>query len=77
MIHISDNGKGMTQDFILERLFRPFDSTKGVSGMGMGVYQSREFLRSIDGELSVRSEVNVGTQFTIEIPVQDTATPSK
>ncbi len=76
MIHISDNGKGMTQDFILERLFRPFDSTKGVSGMGMGVYQSREFLRSIDGELSVRSEVNVGTQFTIEIPVQDTATPS-
>jgi putative PEP-CTERM system histidine kinase len=76
MIHISDNGKGMTQDFILERLFRPFDSTKGVSGMGMGVYQSREFLRSIDGELSVRSEVNVGTQFTIEIPVEDTATPS-
>jgi signal transduction histidine kinase len=60
----------------LERLFRPFDSTKGVSGMGMGVYQSREFLRSIDGELSVRSEVNVGTQFTIEIPVQDTATLS-
>jgi putative PEP-CTERM system histidine kinase len=76
MINISDNGKGMTQDFILERLFRPFDSTKGVSGMGMGVYQSREFLRSIDGELSVRSEVNVGTQFTIEIPVQNTATPS-
>jgi putative PEP-CTERM system histidine kinase len=73
MIHISDNGKGMTQDFILERLFRPFDSTKGVSGMGMGVYQSREFLRSIDGELSVRSEVNVGTQFTIEIPIHDIA----
>jgi putative PEP-CTERM system histidine kinase len=69
-INISDNGKGMTQDFISERLFRPFDSTKGVSGMGMGVYQSREFFRSIGGDLSVRSKVNVGTQFIIEIPVQ-------
>jgi putative PEP-CTERM system histidine kinase len=69
-INITDNGKGMTQDFISERLFRPFDSTKGVSGMGMGVYQSREFFRSIDGDLSVHSEVNVGTQFAIEIPVQ-------
>jgi putative PEP-CTERM system histidine kinase len=69
-LYISDNGKGMTQEFISERLFRPFDSTKGVSGMGMGVYQSREFFRSIDGDFSVLSEVNVGTQFTIELPVQ-------
>ena len=35
---VSDNGKGMSQSFITDRLFRPFDSTKGVSGMGMGVF---------------------------------------
>ena len=70
MIHISDTGKGMTHEFILNNLFKPFYSTKGVSGMGMGAYQSREFFRSIGGDLNVHSEVNVGTQFKILIPVQ-------
>jgi putative PEP-CTERM system histidine kinase len=69
-VHISDTGKGMTDEFILDQLFRPFYSTKGVSGMGMGAYQSREFFRSIGGDLKVHSEVNVGTQFKILMPVQ-------
>lgn len=67
---VSDNGKGMSQEFIQERLFRPFDSTKGVSGMGVGVYQSREYFRSIGGELDVFSEENTGSQFTILLPVK-------
>ncbi|NNE37116.1 MAG: PEP-CTERM system histidine kinase PrsK, partial [Gammaproteobacteria bacterium] len=69
IIDISDNGKGMSQEFIADRLFRPFDSTKGVSGMGMGVFQSREFFRSLTGDLKVTSKENVGTRFTIQLPV--------
>ena len=69
IIDISDNGKGMSQEFIADRLFRPFDSTKGVSGMGMGGFQSREFFRSLTGDLKVTSKENVGSRFTIQLPV--------
>ncbi len=69
-LKIIDNGTGMSKDFISERLFQPFDSTKGVSGMGLGVYQSREFFRSIEGDLSVVSIPGDGTTFTITIPIK-------
>jgi signal transduction histidine kinase len=68
-IVIEDNGKGMTREFIADGLFRPFESTKGVSGMGVGVYQSRDYLRSLNGDIDVHSEVGVGSRFTIRLPV--------
>ena len=40
-IIVADNGKGMDERFIHEHLFRPFDSTKGTQGMGIGAYQAR------------------------------------
>jgi signal transduction histidine kinase len=67
-IIIEDNGKGMSQKFVSEGLFEPFKSTKGVSGMGVGVYQCREYLRSIQGDIRVKSQQNVGTCFTIKFP---------
>jgi putative PEP-CTERM system histidine kinase len=71
IIKISDNGKGMSTDFIANRLFRPFDSTKGVSGMGIGVYQSREYIRSLGGEVQVSSKEGTGTTFTITLPLNN------
>jgi len=35
-IAVSDTGRGMERDFLRDRLFRPFDTTKGAAGMGMG-----------------------------------------
>lgn len=70
LLKITDNGTGMSKEFISERLFQPFDSTKGVSGMGVGAYQSREFFRSLNGDLSVVSTPGTGTTFTITIPVK-------
>ena len=69
-LEIEDNGEGMTTEFISSRLFKPFESTKGVSGMGVGVYQSREYIRSIDGEIEVTSEPGIGTRFKIRLPVE-------
>jgi putative PEP-CTERM system histidine kinase len=69
VIKVIDNGHGMEQEFIRTRLFKPFDTTKGLTGMGIGAYESREYIRSIGGELFVKSEIDKGTQFTFLIPV--------
>jgi len=68
-IVITDTGSGMTREFIRTRLFRPFDSTKGSQGMGIGVYQAREYARSLGGRLSVKSEPKVGTEFRLLLPL--------
>ena len=66
-ITISDNGVGMDDDFLRSRLFRPFDSTKGTQGMGIGAYQLRETVRAAGGDVSVSSAVDVGTTLTIRL----------
>jgi putative PEP-CTERM system histidine kinase len=62
-IHVRDNGIGMDETFQRDRLFRPFDTTKGSKGMGIGAYQAREYLRSLGGEVSVSSAPGQGTTF--------------
>ena len=66
-VDIVDTGSGMTPEFIRDRLFRPFDSTKGAQGMGIGAYQAREFARQYGGEVQVRSVVSQGTTVTITL----------
>jgi putative PEP-CTERM system histidine kinase len=68
-ITIADTGTGMTQEFIRTRLFRPFDSTKGSQGMGIGVYQAREYARALGGHIEVSSQPDVGTEFTVSLPL--------
>lgn len=65
---VSDNGPGMDSDFIRERLFAPFASTKGVSGMGIGAYQARTYVRALGGDITVSSEPGAGTRFCIRMP---------
>ena len=67
-IRIVDNGSGMDEAFVRERLFKPFDSTKGTGGMGIGAYQIRETLRSVGGALDVHSEEGAGTTLTMSLP---------
>lgn len=68
IIEVRDTGSGMTTDFIRDRLFVPFDTTKGVKGMGIGVYQAREFVHSSGGELQVDSHEGRGSTFRLLIP---------
>jgi putative PEP-CTERM system histidine kinase len=68
VIQIEDTGSGMNADFIRDNLFKPFNSTKGLTGMGIGLFESREFIRSLGGEISVESTPDVGTQFSILLP---------
>lgn len=69
IITVEDNGAGMDSEFVQNRLFKPFDTTKSGKGMGIGVYQTREFIAGLGGRVEVESAVNEGTTFTITIPV--------
>ena len=68
LVTIKDDGHGMSTEFIRERLFRPFDSTKGSNSMGIGAYQAREYVRSLGGQIDVTSEIGKGTEFTVRLP---------
>lgn len=69
VIDISDNGCGMDEAFVRHHLFRPFDSTKG-SGMGIGAYECKEYVRELGGRIDVKSAIGQGTRFTIIIPAK-------
>ena len=68
-VTIRDTGGGMSPDFVRNRLFRPFDSTKGAQGMGIGAYQARDYARRLGGELAVESTLGQGTLMTLTIPL--------
>ena len=69
IIKIIDNGTGMDNKFIAERLFKPFDTTKGNAGMGIGVYEARDYIMKHDGSCNVESALGVGTTFIIKLPL--------
>lgn len=68
VVELNDTGQGMSAQFIRERLFQPFDSTK-TAGMGIGVFESREYLREVGGRLDVHSVPAVGTTFRVVLPL--------
>ena len=67
-VTVIDTGVGMDDTFIREQLFRPFESTKGVDGMGIGAYQVREYVRELKGYLDIDSMPGEGTTVTIRLP---------
>ena len=66
-IVIEDNGHGMDPGFMRDRLFRPFQTTKGNAGMGIGVYEAREYIAALGGRIDVESEPGSGTRFTVRL----------
>lgn len=68
VVAIRDDGCGMDERFVREKLFRPFTTTKGNAGMGIGVYESHEFARTSGGELTVASQPGKGTTFFLRLP---------
>jgi signal transduction histidine kinase len=71
VIEVGDTGHGMTPEFLRERLFKPFQTTKP-AGMGIGAYESFQYVHELGGKVSVDSAVNVGTQVSLLLPLFDT-----
>jgi putative PEP-CTERM system histidine kinase len=69
VLFIQDSGGGMSEEFIRTRLFKPFESTKGLAGMGIGAYQAKEYIHELGGGIDVTSELDVGSCFSIRLPL--------
>ena len=69
VLFIQDTGCGMTEEFINSHLFKPFQSTKGLTGMGIGAYQAREYIQRLGGSIDVTSEPGLGSCFSVRIPL--------
>ncbi|MBN2645706.1 MAG: HAMP domain-containing protein [Desulfuromonadaceae bacterium] len=71
VIKISDVGCGIASED-LERIFDPFFTTKDQQGTGLGLSVSYGIIRNHGGTISVQSVINVGTTFTIRLPLEGT-----
>ena len=68
---VTDSGVGMSEDFIANKLFKPFNTTKQ-TGMGIGAYESFQYIQELGGRIDVQSELAKGTVVTITLPLFDT-----
>jgi putative PEP-CTERM system histidine kinase len=75
VLEVGDTGVGMSPEFVQNRLFRPFNSTKA-AGMGIGTYESFQYLKELGGSIDVKSEVGKGTVVTLHLPLFDMRTVS-
>ena len=71
-ISIADKGVGMDSDFLRNRLFQPFSSSKP-GGFGIGAFEARSLIAAMGGRLAVDSTPGKGTTFTITLPAADAA----
>lgn len=66
-IKVTDNGCGMSREFIEKDLFRPFHTSKK-KGLGIGLYQCKTIIEEHSGKIRVISEEGSGTEFIIYLP---------
>lgn len=67
-VEVGDTGCGMTQEFMDTQLFKPFQTTKA-AGMGIGAYESFQYLQELGGKISVQSAPGQGTRVSIRLPL--------
>jgi len=65
-VTIGDNGPGIPEEKIKE-VFRPFYTTKA-EGTGLGLYITQQLVGKSKGYINVRSQLGVGTTFTVVLP---------
>ncbi|MEP7154352.1 MAG: XrtA/PEP-CTERM system histidine kinase PrsK [Betaproteobacteria bacterium] len=75
VVAIADDGVGMTEDFIRDHLFHPFQTSKP-QGMGIGMYESIQYINGIGGRIEVESSPNAGTRFDVFLQLAGTSLPA-
>jgi putative PEP-CTERM system histidine kinase len=76
IVEIEDDGVGMTKEFIRDHLFKPFRTTKP-TGMGVGTYESKQYISSLGGYIEVDSAPGQGTIMRIVLPLHLPTLPSE
>jgi putative PEP-CTERM system histidine kinase len=75
VLEIQDSGVGMTPEFVRDRLFKPFETTKP-AGMGIGMYESSQYVTTLGGRIQVESSPGAGTRVRVLLPLSDASTAS-
>jgi signal transduction histidine kinase len=65
-ITVADNGPGVAAE-IKDMLFEILSSSK-TSGMGLGLWMTRQVVEALSGKISIKSELRIGSEFTVELP---------
>ncbi|HEX9486706.1 MAG TPA: ATP-binding protein [Gemmatimonadales bacterium] len=73
-VAVGDNGKGVAPE-IAQRLFRPFATSKGRRGTGLGLYISRQIAREAGGDLTLTSPPGFGARFVLSVPITAPSAP--
>jgi len=73
-VEVRDNGGGIPPEKIND-IFRPFVSTKGARGTGLGLAVSRKILREHGGDILVRSQPGQGSLFVLRLPLRSPIAP--
>ena len=68
-LSVSDNGCGMSEEFIIAKLFKPLRSTKA-TGWGIGLFQCQQIIQAHGGKIEVKSREGKGSTFTVVLPVK-------
>jgi signal transduction histidine kinase len=69
LVEIADDGPGMSEEFIREKLFNPFSTTKE-DGLGLGVYTIRQIALLHGGSVRIRSVEGEGTRVRFHFPTE-------
>ena len=67
ILRVMDNGHGIESDQLAE-IFKPFRSTKGQRGTGLGLAVTQKVIQEHQGRISVQSKLGEGTTFTMALP---------
>ena len=72
VLSVVDTGRGMSSEFLNNRLFRPFEQEDDLTqGTGLGMSIVSKLVHSLDGNIEVQSLKNCGTTITISVPLDD------
>jgi len=70
-LSVTDTGCGISPEFLENRIFTPFSQEDILSeGVGLGLSIVQQLVTSLGGYVEVKSEVGVGSQFDVFVPIQ-------
>lgn len=68
LVRVTDSGSGMSEEFVRDKFFRPFQTTKH-DGMGLGAYETAQYVKELGGRIEVSSKPGAGTEIRIIVPL--------
>jgi signal transduction histidine kinase len=68
IVEVKDTGCGMSEQFVRERLFRPFQTTKS-TGMGVGAFETAQLAKEMGGSIQADSQPGAGTLIRLFLPL--------